>query len=213
MTSASLAWFWYAVTSTPHIQDRLIEEVDHLGGKTIEFADIRQLKYLEMAVKESMRLYPATGLLYSREPKEDIELGGHTLKRGSWVFISPFVVQRNPAYFADPETFDPERFSPGREDEIAPYTNLNFGAGPRICVGKNLATMEITLVAATILQRFRMVLDQEKVEPELEVFLRPKGGLSMTAVPRAAASRSLAEEPSTDARSRLNGVWRDRPQP
>lgn len=189
-TSASLAWLWYCMTAHPHIQDRAIEEIDQLGGKTVEFADIARLKYLEMAVKESMRLYPATGFLYSREPREDMELGGHTLKRGSWVFISPFIVQRNPAYFAEPETFDPERFAPGRSDEIAPYTYLNFGAGPRVCVGKNLATMQITLIAATTLQRFRLVLDQEKVEPELEIFLRPKGGLKMIAIPRTPACRS-----------------------
>jgi cytochrome P450 len=198
-TSASLAWFWYAVTSNSQVQDRIIDEVDRLGGKIVEFADIARLKYLEMAVKESMRLYPATGLLYSREPKEDIELGGHRLKRGSWIFIAPIVVQRDPAYFPDPEKFDPERFAPGRENDIVPYSFLNFGAGPRVCVGRNLATMEITLVAATILQRFRMVLDQGKPEPELEVFLRPKGGLRMTAIPRLTASRSMADQRPADA--------------
>jgi cytochrome P450 len=183
-TSASLAWFWYCLSAHPSVQERAMAEVDQLGGRTIDFSDIGRLKYLEMVVKESMRLYPVTGFLYSREPKEDIELGGYTLERGSWVLMSPYIVQRNPDHFPDPEKFDPERFSHERANEIAPYTYLNFGAGPRICVGKNLATMQITLIAATVLQRFRLVLDQERPEPELEIFLRPKGGLRMIAVSR-----------------------------
>jgi cytochrome P450 len=137
-----------------------------------------------MVVKESMRLYPASAFLFGREAVEDVELGGFTLRRGSWVFISPYIVQRDARYFPDPERFEPERFAPGRADEIPPYAYLVFGAGPRTCIGNALAITEQVLVAATVLQRYRLALDQDPPEPEMEVVLRPKGGLRMRAEPR-----------------------------
>jgi cytochrome P450 len=188
-TSAAMAWFWYCLTAYPGVQRCVLDELGQFGGRPIEYADLSRLKYLEMVVKESMRLYPASGFLYSREAIEDVELSGYTLKRGSWVFISPFIVQRNPALFPEPERFDPERFAPGRIDQIVPYSYLIFGAGPRTCIGNTLAIMEIVLVAATVLQRYRMTLDQQTVEPELEIALRPKGGLRMIATPRSPASQ------------------------
>lgn len=188
-TSATMAWFWYCLTAFPGVQERAMEEIRQFGGRPIGYADLPRLKYLEMVVKESMRLYPATGFLYSREAIEDVELGGYTLERGSWVFISPFIMHRNPELFPDPERFDPERFAPGRADQIPPYSYLIFGGGPRICIGNSLATMEIVLVAATVLQRFALTLIDQNVEHELEIFVRPKGGLRMTA-----AARPMARE-------------------
>jgi cytochrome P450 len=188
-TSAALAWLWFALSQHPHAEGRALEEVNLLGSRPIRHTDLPRLKYLEMVVKESMRLYPATAFLFGREAVEDVVLGGYTLRRGSWVFISPYIVQRDARYFPDPETFVPERFAPGRAEEILPYSYLVFGAGPRTCIGNALATQELMLVAATVLQRFRLALDQPPPEPEMEVVLRPKGGLRMRAEPRPASGR------------------------
>jgi cytochrome P450 len=185
-TSAALAWLWFALSQHPDVERRVLDEVDRLGPRPVRHADLPRLRYTEMVVKESMRLYPATAFLFGREAVEDLELGGHTLRRGSWVFISPYIVQRDPRYFPDPETFDPERFAPARADRLVPYSYLVFGAGPRTCIGNALATTELVLVAATVLQRYRLVLDQAPPEPEMEVVLRPRGGLRMRAEPRAA---------------------------
>jgi cytochrome P450 len=185
-TSAALAWLWFALSQHPDVERRVLDEVDRLGPGPVRYADMPRLRYTEMVVKESMRLYPATAFLFGREAVEDLELGGHTLRRGSWVFISPYIVQRDPRYFPDPETFDPERFAPARADRIVPYSYLVFGAGPRTCIGNALATTELVLVAATVLQRYRLALDQAPPEPEMEVVLRPRGGLRMRAEPRAA---------------------------
>jgi len=185
-TSAALAWLWFALSQHPGVERRVVAEVDRLGPRPVRHADLPRLRFTEMVVKESMRLYPATAFLFGREVVADVELGGHTLRRGSWVFISPYIVQRDPRYFPDPEAFDPERFTPARADQIVPYSYLVFGAGPRTCIGNALATTELVLVAATVLQRYRLVLDQAPPEPEMEVVLRPRGGLRMRAEPRAA---------------------------
>jgi cytochrome P450 len=118
-----------------------------------------------------------------------VDLGGYTLGRGSWVFMSPYIVQRDARNFPDPETFDPDRFAPGRADEIPPYSYLVFGAGPRTCIGNALATTELVLVAATVLQRYSLTLDQPPPEAEMEVVLRPKGGLRMRAESRPGYGR------------------------
>jgi cytochrome P450 len=183
-TSAALAWLWFALSRNPEAERRVLREVDDLGPGPITFADLPRLKYLEMVVKEAMRLYPATAFLFGREALEDLDLGGYRVRRGSWIFISPYIVQRDPRLFPDPETFDPERFAPGRADRMVPYSYLVFGAGARACIGNALATTEQVLVAATVLQQYRLTLDQAPPEPEMEVVLRPRGGLRMRAEPR-----------------------------
>ncbi|HVS34679.1 MAG TPA: cytochrome P450 [Gemmataceae bacterium] len=186
-TSASLAWLWYALSQNPEVERRVVAEVEAaLGGRTPTFEDLPKLKYLETTVKETMRFYPASAFLFGREALEDVELGGFTLRRGAWVFISPYIVQHDAAVFPDPERFDPERFSPSRMQEIPPYAFLPFGGGPRICIGNAFAVMEMVLVAATILQQFQAQLDQPPPEIEMEVVMRPRGGLRMRATPRPA---------------------------
>ncbi len=188
-TSATMAWFWYVLSQNPEVEQRAVAEVfAALGGRSPAYEDLPKLKYLEMVVKESMRLYPASSLLFGREAAHDVELGGYTLRRGSWVFISPYVVHRNPLYFKDPQTFDPLRFSPQRSDEIPPYAYIPFGGGTRVCIGNAFALMEMVLLAATVLQRFHVRLDQPEPEMELEIVLRPKGGLRMVAQRRLASA-------------------------
>jgi cytochrome P450 len=171
-----------ALVRHPEAQRRVREEVDAvLGGRAATYHDVARLRYTEMAVKESLRLYPPSAFLFAREAAEDVELGGYLIRRGGWVFINPYVMHRDPRHFKDPEVFDPGRFAPGRADEVPAYAYLPFGGGPRICIGSTLATMEVVLVAATVLQRFAVGLapGQPEVEPEVEVVLRPKGGLRM----------------------------------
>jgi cytochrome P450 len=186
-TSASLAWLWYLVARHPEVEQRLLREVDEvLGDRPATFEDVRRLRYTEMVVKESMRVFPASAFLFGREAVEDVELGGCTVRRGAWLFISPYIVHHDARHFRDPEVFDPERFAPGRAEEIPPYAYLPFGGGPRTCIGNTFAMAEMILVAATVLQKFRLQLDpgQGKVEPFLEIVLRPRGSVLMQAVPR-----------------------------
>jgi cytochrome P450 len=193
-TSASLAWFWYMLSRNPEVERRAIREVDAAtAGRTPTFEDLPRLKYVEMAVKEAMRMYPASGFLFGREATEDVELGGYTLKRGAWVFISPYAVHHDPHIFKNPETCDPERFAAGRINDIPPYAYIPFGGGPRVCIGNAFATMEMVLLAATVLQKYRLRLAQAPPALELEIVLRPRGGLRMRPIPRAAeAKRPLA---------------------
>ena len=179
-TAAALAWVWYMVATNPAIEARLIEEIDSvLGGNTPVLADAGRLPYVEMVIKESLRLYPPTWSLVPREVVDPFELNGYPIAHGSWVYIFPFVTQRDPRFFANPLSFDPERFSAERSEQIPQHAYIPFGGGPRVCIGEKFAMMEMVLIVATVLQKVRVTLaaDQGEVEPEPLIAIRPKGGL------------------------------------
>lgn len=187
-TAAALAWVWYMVASHRAIEGRLIEEVDAvLGGNVPTLADAGRLPYVEMVIKESLRLYPPTWSLVPREVVEPVEIGGYPISRGSWIYIFPYVTQRDPRFFKDPETFDPDRFSPVRSDEIPQHAYIPFGGGPRVCIGEKFSMMEMILIVATVLQKVRVKLaaDQGAIEPEPLIAIRPKGGLRVAISRRA----------------------------
>jgi cytochrome P450 len=182
-TAASLAWIWYLVAKHADVQDQLVEEIDRvLAGRPGTYADVPRLPYAEMVVKESLRLYPPTWILIPREVVDPIDLAGYTVPRGSWIYTSPWVTHRDPRFFEDPERFDPQRFGPGRVEQIPQYAYFPFGGGPRVCIGNTFATMEMILIVASVLQKFRVRLaaDQGDVEPEPLIAIRPKGGLRVS---------------------------------
>ncbi|MGD9723242.1 MAG: cytochrome P450 [Pirellulales bacterium] len=182
-TAAALAWIWYLVARHPEVEQRLVEEVDAvLGGRAGTYSDVARLPYTEMVVKESLRINPPTWSLVPREAVQPVELGGYTIPGGSWVYTFPWMTQRDPRFFPEPEKFDPERFSPGRVESIPQYAYFPFGAGPRVCIGNTFATMEMILILASVLQKFRVRLapGQGEAEPEPLIAIRPKGGLRVS---------------------------------
>src|SRR5262249_4616148 len=178
------------VARDPGVQERLREEVAAvLGGRAATFEDLPRLAFAGSVVKESLRIFPPTPALINHEAVTEVEVGGYQLARGSLVILSPYVTQRDPRWFPEPERFDPDRFGPGRPEKIPEYAYFPFGAGPHVCIGNSLAMMEITLVVATLLQRFHVELmpGQEDFVPELKVSLRPKGGVWVKPVARVPA--------------------------
>jgi cytochrome P450 len=192
-TSAALAWTCYFIARNRGVQERLREEMEAvLGGRAATLEDLPRLTFTGTVVKESLRICPPTPALINREAVAEVELGGYHVPRGSVVVLSPYVTQRDPRWFREPQRFDPDRFAVGRAADIPEYAYFPFGAGPHVCVGNNFALMEITLVVATLVQRFQVELTpgQENVVPELKVSLRPRGGVYVKpVVSHAAASR------------------------
>ena len=183
-TAAALAWIWYLVAKHPAVEARLVEEARTvLGSRPATDEDLPKLKYSEMVVRESLRLYPPVWALFARIPNTEVELGGYTIASGSRVSIFPWMTQRDARFFEAPEKFEPERFAPGRVETIPQYAWIPFGAGPHICIGQSLALNEMTLIVPTILQKFRLSFapDQPRdVIPEPLLAIRPLGGLRMT---------------------------------
>ena len=102
--------------------------------------------YTEQVVTEALRLYPTVWLL-GREAIEPTEVGGYRVPVGMTVFMSQWVVHRDPRWFDDPEAFRPERWADGLAKRIPRYAYFPFGGGPRICIGNNFALMEAVAAA------------------------------------------------------------------
>jgi cytochrome P450 len=189
-TAMALTWTWYLLSQHPEVEEKLVGEVSRvLRGRAPTVADLAQLPYTEMVVRESMRLYPpAAG--FAREPIEDVRIGGYDVPRGSIVTVNTYALHRDPRFFDDPERFDPERFSAGWEERIPRYAFLPFGGGPRVCIGNGFAMMEARLIVATMVQRCHLSLEPgQDIVPMQLVTVRPKHGIRMRVGVRDRASR------------------------
>ncbi len=124
-------------------------------------------------VDETLRLYPPAFLI-TRQAKAADRIGDHVIRPGTLVSISPFVLHRHRALWAEPERFDPARFMPGATPP-ARFAYLPFGAGPRICIGARFALIEATVVLARLLARYRFELapGSEAVLPRGIVTVQP----------------------------------------
>jgi cytochrome P450 len=179
-TANALSWTLYLLAQNPEAEARLHAELDSvLGGRLPGMADVPELRYTGQVVKESMRLYPpAWGI--GRQAQEPFELGGYRFEKDSYVFICQYILHRDARYFPDPERFDPDRWSEHAALKVPRFAYIPFGAGPRVCIGAAFATMEATLLLATIAQRFRLALDPDhRVVPLTSITLRPKYGIRM----------------------------------
>src|SRR5262249_26774571 len=134
------------------------------------------LSYTERVVKETLRLYPPAIAVFMRQALADVDIAGFTLGRGSLVQIFSYVCQHDARWFPDPEAFNPDRFLPERQQAIPPFAYFPFGGGPRVCIGNTFAMMEMTLVAATLLQHLQVELapGQGEAQPVVKMSLRPK---------------------------------------
>lgn len=179
-TAVTLAWTWYLLAQHPEVETRLAAELrDVLGGRTPTVADLPALKYAEMVVTESMRLYPpAYGL--GRQAVRATEIAGHPIEAKD-IFIAPiWVVHRDRRWFEEPEAFRPERWAGDLARRLPRFAYLPFGGGPRQCIGISFATMEAILLLAAIAQRFRLTLvPGQRVAPTPYVTLRPEPGPRM----------------------------------
>lgn len=178
-TARALTWTWYLIDANPHVRERLEWELDGLNGRTPAFGDLDQLTYTKMIIQESMRLFPPVWGLSRLVAQED-EVGDYRVPKGSRVVISQYVTHRHPDFWEEPETFDPERFTPERSAGRPRYAYFPFSGGPRQCIGNNFATMEAVLILATIAQRYRLTLAPgHPVEPEPSFTLRSRHGMRM----------------------------------
>lgn len=180
-TANALTWTWYLLSSNPEAEARLHEEIDRvLEGRLPDFDDVAKLKYTEMVLAETMRLYPPAWAL-GRLAMEDFEIGGYVVPRKSLVLMSQFVMHRDPRYFADPLKFDPDRWTTEARESRPQFSYFPFGGGPRRCIGEGFAWMEGILLIATIARQWQMrLVPNHPVVLKPVITLRPKHGMRMT---------------------------------
>jgi cytochrome P450 len=133
-----------------------------------------------MVIDEAMRLYPPAWM-FARLAVGDDEVCGYRIPAGSMVMLSPYVMHRHPAYWDNPEGFDPERFLPERSVDRLKYAYFPFGGGPRLCIGNTFSQIEAQLIVAMVIQTYRLqLLPGQRVEAKPISTLRPYPGVMMT---------------------------------
>jgi len=137
------------------------------------------MEYTEKVIKESLRLYPPVPS-FSRIALEDHLIGSHPVSRNMTLIISPYVTHRLAQHWDNPYEFDPDRFGKERSDGRSPFAYIPFAAGPRSCIGSNLALMVSKLVIALIMQRYDLTLvPGQSMEPQISTVMWPKYGMNV----------------------------------
>jgi cytochrome P450 len=184
-TANALTWTWWLLSQSPDKRATLHRELDTvLAGRPPTAQDLAKLPYLDQVIKESMRIRPPVWIT-SREPIEDVKIGGHLVKKGGFVGVSPWTMHHDARFYDAPQEFRPERWTPAFEKQLPKFAYFPFGGGPRVCIGNQFALMEAKLVLATVAQRW--TLDYAGAgDPGLSplITLRPKHGMPMRITPR-----------------------------
>src|SRR5581483_3315109 len=138
-TALALTWTWYLLGQHPNVKSSLHEELDRvLAGRAPGFSDMPKLPYTERVIRESMRLYPPAWSL-ARTVISDFELRGYKIPAGANVVMSQWIMHRHPAYFPEPEKFDPDRWLTEQAQKLPRFAYFPFGGGPRQCIGSAFA--------------------------------------------------------------------------
>jgi cytochrome P450 len=184
----ALTWTWFLLSQNPEAEARLHAEIDEVLGTaaarlpTLE--DLPRLRYTEMVLAESMRLYPPAWAM-GRQSIAEVELGPYRFPTGTYFFFSQYIIQRSAEYFPDPLRFDPGRFLPENKAGRPRFAYFPFGAGGRQCIGEAFAWREGVLMLATIAQQWRLrFVPGQAVEVQPKITLRPKYPMMFMPEPR-----------------------------
>lgn len=180
-TSTALTWTWYLLSQNPEAEAELHKELDHvLNGRLPVAADIPNLKYTRMVFGESMRLYPPSYVI-PRQAIEDFPIDKYIVPRGSIVLMSPYLIQRDPRFYSEPEKFNPYAWDKHSHGLDSKYEYFPFSRGPRSCIGEPFAWMLGTLAIASVAQSWQIKhVPDHPVELLPLINLRPKYGMMMT---------------------------------
>ncbi|MGI5446032.1 cytochrome P450 [Streptomyces sp. CA-243310] len=174
-TATSLAFALHLLALHPDVQARAREEVSRvLGDRTPQAADLDRLPYLTRVLKETTRLYPAAPV-FGRRARAATVVGGHLIPAGAEVILAPWVTHRHPAYWPDPDRFDPDRFTERAQAGRPRHAWFPFGAGPRACVGQHFSMLESVLAAAMVLREYAFEAVDEVVPVSAGITLRTRG--------------------------------------
>ena len=171
--ASALSWAWSLLARNPEIQERVAAEADRvLGSRPGTLANYRELTFTKAVFDETLRLYPPAWLITRASLGED-ELAGHHIPAGALIIMSPYLLHRHPAVWADASRFDPDRFlRPFERDAFIP-----FGAGLRLCIGRDFANVEGVLMLAELARAFQVSpLTPEMPEGAPLVTIRPQNG-------------------------------------
>lgn len=178
-TASSLNWFWHLVTQHPECQARIASEARAGGPAAPAYDELDAYPYIRRALDEALRLYPP-GWLLTRRAIAPAAVGAYALPAGTDILVSPYLVQRHPDWWSEPDRFDPDRFLPERKAARNRFVYLPFGLGPRACIGEHFAMVEMHAHVITLARQFELsAVAGQTIEIEPQVNLRTRRPLHM----------------------------------
>ncbi|WP_375765924.1 cytochrome P450 [Archangium gephyra] len=177
-TSVGLAWALQLLTRHPEAFQRVRTEVDEvLGAQVPGFAELRRLPYTRRVLQESLRLY-SPAYWVPRASAEEDELDGYRIPAGRMVLLFVHLIHHHPAIWEEPRRFDPDRFTPERSEGRHKHAWTPFGAGQRLCIGREFSLMEGQLILARLAQRYEVsAVPGREAQVHIGTSLQVKGGV------------------------------------
>ncbi|XP_068657760.1 cytochrome P450 86B1-like [Aristolochia californica] len=198
-SSVALAWFFWLVHKHPEVENRYLSEIPKIKSwrrlqrekersateqlQVFTIGELKKMVYLQAALSEASRLYPSVPIDFKEVLEDDVFPDGTPIKKGAKVIYSPYAMARMEAIWGkDCREFRPERWI--REGQFMSENQFKyvvFNAGPRLCIGKKFAFMQMKMVAASILSKYSVCVDEgHVVAPKITTTLYMKYGLQVT---------------------------------
>ena len=178
-TALTLTWLFYLLSQHEDVMDRVSAEIETvLGNRLPTLDDLDKLTTITHVIQETLRLYPPVYVTI-READEEDNFGGYHIPKGTSLLLNIRGLHRDPTYWHDPETFNPDRFAKANSANRHKSAFIPFITGPRKCIGDNFAMMEMQLVAATLLQRVRLRYAGKTAPIEKAGFVMESCGVTM----------------------------------
>ncbi|CAI9096987.1 OLC1v1033266C2 [Oldenlandia corymbosa var. corymbosa] len=197
--SAIMEWAMSEMIRHPNVMAKAQSEIRNAfrGKEKVREADVQELKYLKLVIKETLRLHPIVPLLVPRKCREKCEIDGYEIPINTMVMVNVWAIGRDPEYWKDPESFKPERF----ENISAEFSGTNFhylpfGAGRRVCPGISFGLANVELALALLLYHFDWKLpnglncDELDMSESVRITVMRKTNLQLLA--------TLRDDPSLD---------------
>ncbi|KAJ2939817.1 hypothetical protein O0L34_g18011 [Tuta absoluta] len=164
--ASSMTFLLYELAVNPDVQEKLVQEIretEEKYGEKFDFNAVQEMAYMDMAVSELLRKYPAVVGLdrmctkdYNLGKPNDYAADDYIIRKGEALQIPVWAMHRDPEFFPNPDKFDPERFSEENKHNIKPFTYKPFGLGPRNCIGSRFALCEIKVMAYMLLRHMEV---------------------------------------------------------
>ncbi|XP_001952110.2 cytochrome P450 4C1 [Acyrthosiphon pisum] len=184
-TSVTLSWVMYVLGKHPHVQDKIVEELNqkipNFGDGNLTLNILSSLDYLGRTIKEVLRLYPSVPFI-GRQIYQPLTIGDHTILPGTSIFINVFALHRNEKHFENPEKFDPDRFLKEKKNDRHRFAFVPFSAGSRNCIGQKFAMIVLKIAVATVIKTYRVksIDPEEKLGLVGEIVLNALNGIHVT---------------------------------
>jgi cytochrome P450 len=175
-STTAATWAFYLLAKHPAHIKKIRDEIESVfTGTEISYAGLHQLSYTMAVLNEAMRLCPPFWMI-DREALTDDEYNGIKIPAGTTVVPYIYGVHHNAEVWEDPEKFDPGRFDKSNEKKMHAFAHIPFGGGPRVCIGQNMAIMQILLVISAIIRKYDFELTHNKdIGFHAMMLLKPEG--------------------------------------